>query len=200
MTTQKNWALKGTVYESCRVEGHCPLWFGRDLWGEPCVNLMAFHIKEGQVQNVDMKDVIILRHQDGIGPKYADFRKSIKEVALYINDNVTKEQREVLEPFVTNHMGAEKAERILGVKVVRINIDEKNGTYHITMPFGELKLSLTVGRDGTPIRLENPWQTYLNNIKFCNNEFWNYHDYGKNLEFRGTCGVIADFAFQGEQS
>jgi hypothetical protein len=199
MTTQKNWTLKGTLYECCRTEGHCPLWFRRDLWGEPCVNLMTFDIKEGQVQNVDMRGIMMIRHQDGIGPKYADFMKSIKEVALYISDNATDEQREILETFVTKHMGAEKAGKCLGVKVVRIDISKKNGTYHITMPFGEQKLSLTVGRDGkNPIRMENPWQPYLNNIKFCNTEVWKYHDYGKNLEFHGTCGVIADFDFQGE--
>jgi len=198
MTTQKNWALKGIFYECCRTEGHCPLWFRRDLWDKPCVNLITYRIEEGQIQNVDMKGIIIVRHNDGIGPKYADFMKTVKEAAVYISDNVTEEQRKILEPFVTKHMGAEKAEKILGVKVVRIDISKKNGTYHITTPFGEQKLLLTVGRDGSPIRLENPWHTYLNNIKFCTAEVWKYHDYGKNLEFHGTSGAIADFALQGE--
>ena len=69
MTDQQEWLLKGTFFECCRVlDGHCALWFGRDL-PKPCANLMTYQIKEGHIQGVDMKGIIILCHMDGIGPK-----------------------------------------------------------------------------------------------------------------------------------
>ena len=46
MTARKYWTLEGTFYECCRVlDGHCALWFGRDL-PEACANLLTYQIKE----------------------------------------------------------------------------------------------------------------------------------------------------------
>ena len=195
MTSQKNWALKGVFYECCRVEGHCPLWFGRDLWDEPCKSLATHEVKEGHIGGVDMKGIIIMDHWDGIGPKAADLGG--REGAAYISDNATAEQRRVLEPFVTTHLGAETWAKTLGVKFVKINISQQDRTYHITMPFGEQKFTLTVGGDGkTPIRLENTGETALSDIKICNTD-WKYSDYGKNLEYRKTSSQIADFDMRG---
>jgi hypothetical protein len=196
---QKGWMLKGNFYECCRTEGHCPLWFGRDMWGKPCVNFATYQIKEGQIDNVDMKGITIIHHQDGIGPTFAELMKGVREGAAYISDNATDEQRKILEPFVKNHLGAEGWGKCLGVKFVKVDISEENGTYHVVMPFGEQHITLTTGGDGkTPIRMENSWNTAVSNIKFCNTDLWKYHDYGKNIEFHNTSGVVADFAVQGD--
>ena len=74
MTTKTKWALKGNFYECCRMEGHCPIWFGRDLWNEPCVNFVTYEIEEGQIQDVDMRGITIIYHQDYIGPKFESSR------------------------------------------------------------------------------------------------------------------------------
>jgi hypothetical protein len=198
MNTQKDWALKGVFYECCRREGHCSLWFGRELWEEPCTSFATLQIKEGQIDNIDMSGIIIILHGDGIGPKFADVAKGV-ELAVYISDNATDEQRKVLEPFAMSRFWfLANWREFLGVKFVKINIAEENGTYHITMPYGEVKTSLTVGGDGkNPIRMENPQEKDLTNYRFCNTQFWKYHDYGKNLEFHDTSGVMADYAIQG---
>jgi hypothetical protein len=199
MTAQKGWRLKGTFYECCRVEdGHCGLWFGRDL-PRPCTNLATYQIKEGKIQGVDMSGIIIILHKDGIGPKFSDLAKGVKEGAAYISDHATDEQRKILEPFVAEDLSAEKWRQNLGVKFVKINVSEKGGVYHITMPFGEQKMALTVGGDGkNPMRIENFAMTSLTNIRFCNTQFWKYHDYGKNLEFHNTSGAVADFDLSGD--
>jgi len=199
MTTRKGWRLKGTFYESCRIEdGHCALWFGRDL-PKACTNLATYQIKEGKIQNVDMSGIIIILHKDGIGPKFSDLAKGVEEGAAYISANATDEQRRILEPFVTKDLSVERWKKILGVKFVKIEISEENGTYHITMPFGEQKIALTVGGDGrNPMRIENFKITSLTNVRFCNTLFWKYRDYGKNLEYHSTSGAIADFDLRGD--
>lgn len=207
MAIRKGWTLRGSYIECCRTEGQCPLQFSRDMWDEPCVDLMTYQIKEGQISNVNMQGITIIFHQDGIGPKFADLKKGaimkgvkgMREGAAYISDNATDEQRKILESFVMNHLGAERWRKCLGVKFVKIDISERNGTYHVIMPFGEQHMSLTTGGDGkTPVRIENPCNTALRNDKVCNTELWKYHDYGKNLEFHNTNGHVADFAFKGE--
>ena len=196
MNDRKDWMLKGVFYECCRVEdGHCALWFGRDL-PKACANMATYQITEGYIQDVDMKGIVIMQHQEGIGPKVADMAKGAKEGASYISDNVNEEQRGRLETFLKTGLGIRPWEKNFGVKVVKIDLLEENGTYHITMPFGEQKMSLTVGGDNkNPMRLENHRNPAFSNVRFCNTQTWKYHDYGKNLEFHNTSGAIADFVF-----
>jgi hypothetical protein len=191
MSTRKDWGLKGTFFECCRVlDGHCGLWFGRDL-PKACANLETFQIKEGQIQNVDMKGIILMFHQDGIGPTAAELRNGPAEGAAYISDGATDEQRKVLDTFVKGYKGWRKN---LGIKYVPIDISEENGTYHITMPFGELEMSLAIGGDGkNPISMGNAPMPFLSNVRFANTHYWKYHDYGKNLEYHNTSGAIGDF-------
>jgi hypothetical protein len=197
MMEKKNWELKGIFYECCRVEdGHCALWFGRDL-PRACANMATYQITEGHIQNVDMKGIVITQHQEGIGPRVADMAKGAQEGASYVSDNANDEQRAVLESFVNTDLGIRPWKNNLGLKFVKIDIKEDKGTYHITMPFGEQKMSLTVGGDKkNPIRMENPNSPAFSNVRFCNTEFWNFHDHGKTLEFHNTSGVMADFVFR----
>jgi hypothetical protein len=96
------------------------------------------------------------------------------------------------------HLEGRMWRKNLGVRYVKIDISQKNGTYRITMPFGELEMSLTVGGDGkNPVRIENPAMPFLTNARVANTRFWKYHDYGKNLEYHNTSGAVADFHLQG---
>ena len=186
-----SWMLEGTFYECCRaLEGQCSLQFGREM-PHSCGCLATYQIKEGQIKNVDMTGINLLFHMDNIGPKHED---GAGEGAVYISDSATEEQREILEPFVMENMEGGMWRKTLGIKYVKIDITEENGTYHLTMPYAELEMSLTIGGDGkNPIRLENPSMPFLNNVRLCNTRFWKYHDYGKNLEYHNTSGAIADF-------
>jgi hypothetical protein len=195
---KKGFFLKGETYECCRTEGHCPLWFGRDLWDKPCVHLQAYLIKEGQVNGVDMKGIIILWHHDIIGPKFADVAAGhgIGEGAVYITDKATPEQRQALEPFVTTKMGF--APKFYGIKYVDIKITKENNTCHIVSPVSEQHITLTVGNDGSAIRMVNQKDPSISDVKFCNTELWSYSDYGKKIVFHNTEGVVCDFIMQGE--
>ncbi len=196
MNSQNNWSLKGVFYECCRTEGHCPLWFGRDLWDKPCTNFVTWQVIEGQINNLDMSGINIITQQDNIGPKFNDQDKPKREGAIYISDTATKEQRIILEPFTKIHMRTDKWKKCLGVKFVKINIQQREHTYHITMPFGEQKITLTTGGDGiNPVRIENAAFTFVTNVKVGNGALWTYHDYGRNLNFYNTSSVIADFNF-----
>ena len=197
MNGEKIWELKGVFYECCRVEdGHCSLWFGRDL-PRACANMATYQITEGHIQNIDMKGIVITQHQEGIGPKVADMAKGAQEGASYISDNANEKQRGVLESFLKTNLGIRPWKKNLGVKYVKIDIRENKGIYHITMPYGEQKMALTVGGDKkNPIRMENPNSPAFSNVRFCNTEFWNFHDYGKTLEFHNASGVMADFVFR----
>lgn len=199
MTDQK-WTLKGKYFECCRSNGQCPLTFGRDLVDGPCTNLATYKVTEGQIQGVDMKGVIYTSHADGIGPKIADLtpkNKGIAEIAIYIGENASSEQKKILEPFLSTHLSALLSRKILGIKFVKIEIKEENGKYSIANTYCMQNMTMSVGGDRkTPIIIENSRNPFTSNVKVCTSQ-WSYTDYGKKLEFHQTSGQIADFTFSG---
>jgi len=114
-----------------------------------------------------------------------------------VSDNATEEQREILDTLVTTNMGALFMKKNFGVKYVKIDIEETNGSVHFKMPFGEMKQFLMKGLDGGPIRIENVPMPVLKNLKHCHTPFWTYNDHGKNFEYKDRCGTWADFVFEG---
>jgi len=123
------------------------------------------------------------------------------EGSIYISDTATEEQRKVLEIFFVNNVPDWLLVRkCLGVRFVNIALSQEDNTYHITMPYGELKGSLTVGGDGkNPQRLENSlFSILLSDFRICNTHFWKYNDFGKNWEFVNRSGIMANFDLQRE--
>ena len=66
---ENRWSVKGVHYECCRTEGHCPLWFGRDLWKDPCVNLRTFHIRKGHIKNGVLEKRGYIKKGEGLNNK-----------------------------------------------------------------------------------------------------------------------------------
>ncbi|TET79536.1 DUF1326 domain-containing protein [candidate division TA06 bacterium] len=195
-----SWKMKGILYEACASEGQCSMWFGRDMEA-PCKSFMVFQIKESQINNVDVGGLLAITVADLFSPNFADLMVKGGEGGIYISDTATEEQRKVLEPFFVNNVpGWLLVRKPLGVRFVDINLSQEGNTYHLTMPFGELKMSLTVGGDGkNPQRIENSlFSMVLSDIKICNTHFWKYRDFQRNWEFVNRSGVMAKFDLQGE--
>ena len=194
------WKIKGVWYEACASEGYCSFMFGRDR-EEPCKQFAVFQIKEGKIDNVDVGGILAITVTDLFSEKAADVMAKGGEGGIYISDTATEDQRKVLQPFLVNNVpGASLVRKCLGVRFVNITLSQEDNTYHITMPYGELKGSLTVGGDGkNPQRLENSlFSMMMRDVKICNTHFWKYSDFGKNWEFVNRSGVMAEFDLQGE--
>ena len=192
--------MKGVWYEVCASEGHCSFYFGRDR-EEPCKSFQLFKIEEGKIGDVDISGVMAINVVDIYSNKAAELLAKGGEGGLYISDSTTDEQRKVLEPFFSNNVpGGILLRKILGIRYVDINLTQDGKTYHITMPYGEMKLTLTTGGDGkNPQRLDNSlFSVFFSDIKICNTHFWKYNDFDKNWEFVNRSGTIADFDLQGK--
>ena len=190
------WQVKGIYNEACAAEGHCPFYFGRDREGG-CRYFMVFRIKEGKVNNVDLSGITVIYNGDIPYSKFEDFMKNGSEGGIYVSDNATEEQRKVLDTLVVTNMGALFLRKNFGVKYVKIDIKEEDGTAHFKMPVGEMTQYLTKGLDGTAIRIENVLFPVLKNLKACHTPFWKYSDHGKNFDYKDRCGTWADFVFEG---
>ena len=194
------WNMKGIWYEACAAEGHCSFYFGRDR-ETPCKSFQLFQIKEGKISDVDIGGILAINVIDLYSNKAAELLAKGGEGGLYISDNATDEQKKYLEPFFSNNVpGGLLLRKVLGTRYVDINIKQEDKTYHITMPYGEMKMTLTTGGDGkNPQRLENSlFSVFFKDIKICNTQFWKYNDFGRKWEFVNRSGTIADFDLQGK--
>jgi hypothetical protein len=194
ITIQPGWQLRGVWYEACASEGHCPLYFGRDM-ANPCRNFAVYDLREVRINGVDMAGVRIISVADILSARAADLPVSGTAAAVYVSEGATPEQRPILEAFVASGLPLPIRE-LRAVKFVPIKISLDGPKYHVTMPFGELKGSLTVGRDGVnPQHIENPAVPFLRDLKIANTEVWSYSDLGRSWEYRNRSGAVGEFAW-----
>jgi hypothetical protein len=190
------WQLKGTYNEACASEGHCPYYFGRDKEGG-CRYFMVFRIKEGKVNDVDLSGTTVIYMGDILHPKFEELMSHGSEGGIYISDNTGSEQRKVLDSVVAQAIGGVLMKKVFGIKYVNIDVEDTGETFHIKMPFGEMKQHLTKGPGGNPVRLENTTLPFLSNAKACDTPFWNYQDHGRHFDYKNRCGTWADFMMAG---
>lgn len=190
------WQLKGTYNEACAAEGHCPYYFGRDREGG-CRYFMVFRIKEGRVNDVDLSGVAVIYMGDIPHSKFEELIKLGSEGGVYVSDNVSPEQRKVLDTLVVKSIGAVLMKKIFAVKYVHIDVEEKGDVFHVKMPFGEMTQRLTKGPDGNPVGLVNTSLPFLTNAKACDTPFWNYQDHGRHFDYKNRCGTWGDFTMAG---
>ena len=186
--------MKGVMYEACASEGHCSFYFGRDRV-EPCKSFQFTQLEEGYIGDVDFSGLCTIDVIDLYSNKAADMFTIGGEGGAYISENTTEEQRKYMEAYYYSLPPGNVLKKILGIRYVDINFSQEGNTYHIKMPYGEMKLSLTTGMDGkNPQRIENsPFGAFLKEIKICNTQFWKYNDFGKKWHFENRSGMMGSF-------
>lgn len=203
----KDFNLKGIFLEACRKHGHCPLWFGRDIVEDkPCESMVVLKIEEGQIKGICVDGISLIYMRIGLGPKVP--YTTIKWGASYVSRNINEEQKTILEYFASRQIGTEMIDEFAGVKFCELEVEIENGLYHVKMPFGEVRMAHTVGGDGiNPIIMHNnkldgvredPRMLVLKNAKFCNTDYWKYHDHGYKLEYHTLGGTTGDFYLVGD--
>lgn len=193
-----SWKIKGVVYEACAAEGHCPIWLGRDT-SKPCTSFMVLRIDEGHVDDVAIDGIMVVFLADLASNKFEEAMVLGGEGGIYISDNATDEQRKALEPFLANNVpGTFLVRNVKAVKFVKMDLKVEGKEIHFSMPSGELKMTLTTGADGTPIRLENaPLSGMLPELNLCDTQHWHFHDLGMDFDYSGRSGIMFPFEVQG---
>ena len=177
------WQIKGIYNESCASQGHCPYYFGRPRDGG-CRYFMVFRIEEGSVNNVGLSGITVIYQGDLPHANFQEVLERGSNGGIYISNNATPEQREVLETIAVDNLGGVLMKKNFGIKYVDIDI-------------GEMKQELTRGSDGTPVRLENQTLPFLANVKAAHTPNWNYDDHNRHFDYKDRCGTWADFSMEG---
>ncbi len=194
---QPGWKIKGVYNESCAQEGACPYYFGRDVQNG-CRYFMVFRIRDGKVNGVDMSDITVMYMGDIPHSSFQELMDLGSEGGIYVGDNATPQQREVLDTLAVQSLGGVLMKKVFGLEYVEMDVREAAGNVHFKMPYGEMKQNLTTGGDGkSPARLENQTLPMLTDVKACHTPFWRYQGHGRSFNYQNRCGVWADFAFEG---
>jgi hypothetical protein len=192
MDTRQHAEIKGLYHETCASEGHCPYYFGRDKEGG-CRYFMVFRITHGGVGDVDLAGLTAVYVGDLPYPTYAEVKEKGSHGVAYISDAATAEQRRVLDRLAVQSLGGALMKTFLGVHYAAIDVSEGEGTLEVTMPAGAMRMELTKGPDGRPVRLENCTLPFLTDVKAAHVPFWWWADHDRHFEYKGRCGTWAEF-------
>ena len=193
-----SWKIKGTVYETCAAEGHCPLWFGRDTTA-PCTSFMVLKIDAGHIDDVPVDGMIVAFLADLKSNKFEELAVLGGEGGIYISDSATDRQRQALEPFFANNIpGMFLVKEVKAVKFVKMDLKREGKAIRFTMPSGEFEMVFTNGAGGNPIRIENTlYSSIMPEINVCDTKHWHFDDLGKKFDFIKRSGVMFPLELQG---
>jgi hypothetical protein len=107
--------LEGRLLEVCNCRVLCPCWIGEDPDFGTCQSIVAWHFDQGAIDGVDVKGntIATVCHIPG------NIMQGNWTVAVYINDDATKEQEEALLKVYTGQAGGPIAElaKLIGTVV-----------------------------------------------------------------------------------
>jgi hypothetical protein len=158
---------------------------------------MVFRIQEGKVNDVDLSGITAIYQGDLPHATFQEVLERGSNGGIYVSNNATPEQREVLDTLVVSSLGAALMKKNFGIKYVDIDVEAQDDAVSFKMPFGEMKQELTRGSDGSPVRIENQTLPFLSNVKAAHTPYWNYDDHDRHFDYKDRCGTWADFAMAG---
>jgi len=104
------WRLNGQIIETCSCNMLCPCWFGvQDLmimdqgW---CATAIAFRVRSGEFDGVDLSDRIVVCAIDFPGPTMFDGNGTAR---LYVDSGANADQRKQLGAIFTGQAGGPMA-------------------------------------------------------------------------------------------
>ena len=192
-TSTPDWQIRGVYHETCASEGHCPYYFGRDKEGG-CRYFMVFRIVDGVADGVDLSGTTVIYVGDLPHATYEEVVTKGSEGAVYIDNSATPQQLSVLEELAQKALGGVLMKKFVGIHKVDVDLSEQDGVLQVEMPAGRMRMELTRGQDGGPVRLENQTLPFLTNVRAAHAPYWEWKDHGRHFEYRERCGTWADFA------
>ena len=198
----EKWNLTGNYFEACNCDVACPCVFTGPPTEGKCTVLLAWHIDKGKYGNTSL---------DGLNVALAAYSpghmlKVKWDVALYVDEKATPQQREALTSIYAGKVGGEPAAlvpfigKVLGVKPVRIEFSLKGKERSMRIPgIADMEVAAMKGAGGEDIVLENIPFTAVPNQRtvVAKSKKLSYHDHGLDWNVSEKNGFYSPFAYKG---
>jgi hypothetical protein len=196
-----SFSVEGDYFEVCSCDVSCPCIWLRPADKEACDVMLAWHVKDGQKDGVDLSgtNAVMAIHT----PK--QMTDGGWKVALYLDDRASGEQSDALGAVFSGAAGGHLAAlapligEVAGVAPASITFDRENGSMKasvagaLSMESQEIK-----GMDGTtaPV-ITNPLLGAITQpVTQAKAGDVNYHGHW-DVEYSGTNSFITDFKYEG---
>jgi len=198
----EKWNLTGNYFEACNCDVACPCVFTGPPTEGKCTVLLAWHIDKGKYGNTSL---------DGLNVALAAYSpghmlKVKWDVALYVDEKATPQQREALTSIYAGKVGGEPAAlvpfigKVLGVKPARIEFSLKGKERSMRIPgIADMEVAAMKGAGGEDIVLENiPFTAVPNqHTVVAKSKKLSYHDHGLDWNVSEKNGFYSPFAYKG---
>lgn len=200
MTTTTEWHIQGEYLENCNCEVLCPC----GIPGSPqlpteghCDMALAFHIEEGNLNGVDLKDLsfVVVMYTPG------KMTEPDWTTALYVDERADEEQRAQLGKILSGEIGGPMERfmaltaNFLGTKYVPITFETEDRKRTVSIP-SVMEFNVEgIVRQGQsePMRLEN-WRPWVPSLVMAKATGTNtYTDHNMNWNNTGKNGYYASF-------
>jgi len=148
--------LEGNLLEVCTCKAICPCWVGEDPDGGSCKGTIAYQIKNGTIDGVDVSGLTLGLLADIPGNALAGNWK----VAIFVDDRATAEQEEAMLAAFTGQKGgplvdvAQVVGEVVSIERAQIeaNVNEGDGSLRIGEAMSA-DMHGSKGNNGKPTKL-----------------------------------------------
>lgn len=198
----EKWSLTGNYFEACNCNVACPCVFTSAPTEGKCTVLLAWHVDRGKYGDTSL---------DGLNVALAAYSPGhmlrVKwDVALYLDERATPQQREALTSIYAGKVGGEPAalvpfiNKVLGVKSARIEFNSKEKERSMKIQgLAEMEVAALEGAGGKEVVLENiPFTAVPNQpTVVAKSKKLSFHDHGMDWNVSNKNGFYSPFRYKG---
>ena len=199
--------MEGNLLEVCTCNTLCPCWVGEDPDGGSCDSSLAYHIKSGQVDGVDVSGLTWVDVVHIPGNVFEGNWKIIN----YLDESASEEQKEALRRVFHGEAGGPLADlaqligEVIDVRQAPIDIDVEGGkgTFRV-VDVVDADLEPFVGPSGEPTRLvESVFSTIPGSPAYvakASRFKQRSEELGQDIEISGHNAISGPFVFEHDES
>jgi hypothetical protein len=196
-----SWKVVGSYFESCSCEAACPCVFTSAPTDGKCALLLAFHIDEGSLGDVNLADLNTAIAIECPGHMLQEKWK----LALYLDERADERQRDALTQIFSGQAGGHLATlgpligEVLGVKTARIEYHAEGRRRSMRLgEIAEAEIEGLPGADGGEVPLANLPFRVVPDVALiaAKSTRVRFDDYGLHWEFSNKNGFYAPFTYQ----
>ena len=198
----EKWSLTGNYFEACNCNVACPCVFTSAPTEGKCTVLLAWHVDRGKYGDTSL---------DGLNVALAAYSPGhmlrVKwDVALYLDERATPQQREALTSIYAGKVGGEPAalvpfiNKVLGVKSARIEFNSKEKERSMKIQgLAEMEVAALEGAGGKEVVLENiPFTAVPNQpTVVAKSKKLSFHGHGMDWNVSNKNGFYSPFRYKG---
>ncbi len=199
----RTYVLEGNLLEACSCAGPCPCWLGDDPDGGKCDAFIAYYIRRGEINGVNVSGLTFAEAVQIPGNILAGNWRAV----IYIDDRATAEQRQAISDAWSGKLGGPLAD-LAGLIADRVAVYAVPIEHHIEGGKGTLRVGGAIEAELANYKDASGRPTTIHDTAFstipgspayvakATSHKVNIPEHGMVWEFSGLNAIQGDFHFE----